>query len=219
VAEVWSSPFTARAMAWRRLVLRRPEEVYPSVLLMQSVPADKSGVLVTADLTGRGDGLTVATAWGVGGAVDGEVAETLVLRPDGSVDLVGEAKAPYRRRLAPQGGIDWLPAAAGAVLTAAEQEQLRALGTEARGCLEPTFADDGRERPWDIEFGFVDGRLSLFQVRPLAEHGPGAADRVLAALYGPPPAARTAVPLDAPPLGAVEPPAAPPTAGEEGEGR
>ncbi len=99
IARVWASPYRERAVAWRAPLLTRPEEVYTSVLLMKSVPADKSGVLVTTDLVRRRPGLTVATSWGVGGAVDGDAAETVVLEPGGGVLMVGEAKAPYRRRL------------------------------------------------------------------------------------------------------------------------
>ena len=182
IPQVWSSPYTERAMAWRSGILERPEEVYASVLLMKSVPADKSGVLVTADLATRGSGLTVATAWGVGGAVDGEAAETLVLRDDGSSDLIGEAKAPYRRRLAVGGGVDWVPAEAGPVLTAEERDALRRLAAEAARKLEPARSPAGVPLPWDIEFGFVGGRLTLFQVRPLVERGQQLADRAVAAL-------------------------------------
>ena len=177
---VWASPYTERAMAWRSGILERPEEVYASVLLMKSVPADKSGVLVTADLATRGRGLTVATAWGVGGAVDGEAAETLVLRPDGSTDLIGEAKAPYRRRLAAGGGVEWVPSDAGQVLTIEERAALRRLAEEAARKLQPARSAAGDVLPWDIEFGFVGGRLTLFQVRPLVERGQQLADRVVA---------------------------------------
>ena len=179
---VWSSPYTERAMAWRSGILERPEEVFASVLIMRSVPADKSGVLVTADLATRGEGLTVATAWGVGGAVDGEAAETLVLRPDGTIDLIGEAKAAYRRRLAAGGGVEWVAAAAGQVLTGDEIEALRRVAREAHERLEPALSPAGEPLPWDIEFGFVGGRLTLFQVRPLVERGQQRADRMVAAL-------------------------------------
>ncbi len=191
VPQVWSSPYTARAMSWRSTILTRPEEVYASVLIMKSVPADKSGVLVTADLATRGEGLTVATGWGVGGAVDGEAAETVVLRPDGSTLLVNEAKAPYKRRLAAAGGVEWVPAEAGQVLTAEERNALRRLAAEAAQRLAPATSPEGKPLPWDIEFGFVDGELTLFQVRPLVERGQQFADRVVASLapsLAPPPA-------------------------------
>jgi phosphoenolpyruvate synthase/pyruvate phosphate dikinase len=195
IAKVWASPYRERAVAWRAPLLTRPEEVYTSVLMMKSVPADKSGVLVTADLVRRLPGLTVATAWGVGGAVDGDAAETLVLEPDGGVLVVGEAKAPYRRRLKATGGVEWVPAAAGAVLTADEQTALRELAAEVAARLEPETGADGLPLPWDIEFGFVGGRLELFQIRPLVERGSARADRALAALAPRTGATFTSVPL------------------------
>jgi phosphoenolpyruvate synthase/pyruvate phosphate dikinase len=47
VSRVWASPFTARAFAWRQSRMDQPEHVYPAVLLLKSVAAEKSGVLVT----------------------------------------------------------------------------------------------------------------------------------------------------------------------------
>ena len=35
-----------------------------------------------------------------------------------------------------------------------------------RDRLEPSRDAAGRARPWDVEFGFADGRLWLFQTRP-----------------------------------------------------
>ncbi|HMB70280.1 MAG TPA: PEP/pyruvate-binding domain-containing protein [bacterium] len=183
VPRVWASPFRQRPMAWRSQLLERPEDVYTSVLLMKSVPSDKSGVLVTTDLVDRGEGLTVATSWGVGGAVDNETAETLVLLPDGGVKLVSEAKAPYRRRLSETGGVGWAPAPSGAALTEAEQEQLRALAAEVSARFPAAQGPTGPQ-PWDIEFGFVGGELTLFQIRPLVERGQFAADGIVEALVG-----------------------------------
>jgi hypothetical protein len=208
VARVWASPFEPRAMAWRRRVLINPEEVYPSVLLMKSVNSDKSGVLVTKDLTGAGEGITVATAWGVGGAVDGEAAETIVLRPDGSVTLTGDAKAPYRRRLKTEGGVEWLPASSGTILTDAEQAALRILAADARERLTPESGAGGQPLAWDMEFGFAEGKLVLFQVRPLRERGRASADRVLRALGLKRGVAQATTPLDEPPPSSQAPAAA-----------
>jgi hypothetical protein len=51
-----------------------------------------------------------------------------------------------------------------------------------------------------IEYGFVDGELTLFQIRPLVERGPQLANRIVAALVpasaAQPPAS---VALDLPP--------------------
>lgn len=182
IPQVWASVLSPRAIAWRSNLLTNPEEVYASVLLMQSVPSDKSGVMVTADLTGHAAGLTVSTGWGVGGAVAGEAVETVVLRDDGAETLVSQAKTAYQRQLNPSGGIRWMPAADGAVLTADEKRQLRALAREVQASYTPVFDEAGRRRPWDIEFGFVNGDLKLFQIRPLVERGPQLADRIVRSL-------------------------------------
>lgn len=191
IPRVWSSMLTPRALAWRGSMLARPEEVYSSVLLMRAVPAEKSGVLVTRDLIEGGEGLTVSTAWGVGGAVDGEAAEVLVLRPDGGVRLAAEAKAAYKRVLAPGGGLEVVPAPAGAVLTAEEQAALRQVARDLAARRLPARDEDGQLLPWDIEFGFVGGELTLFQIRPLIQRGNAAADAMVAQLVeggGAPPA-------------------------------
>ena len=182
IPKVWASVLSPRAIAWRSNLLRRPELVYASVLLMKSVPVDKSGVLLTQDVAQRTAGLTVSTAWGVGGAVAGETTETLVLRLDGGERLISEAKSPYRRSLSPGGGIAWRPAADGPVLTADEKAKLRALADEVAKKAQPVAGADGHYLPWDIEFGFVDGELTLFQIRPLVERGQVKADRLLARL-------------------------------------
>jgi len=184
VPRVWASVLSPRAIAWRSQLLTNPADVYASVLLMKSVPSGKSGVLVTTDLAGRGAGLTVSTAWGVGGAVAGEAAQTLTLNADGSERLISEAKAPFQRYLSEEGGVAWRRAPAGPVLTEAEVDALRELAAEVGGKYETVFDTDGRELPWDIEFGFVDGELTLFQIRPLIERGQRQADRALLATIG-----------------------------------
>lgn len=182
IPKVWASVLSPRAIAWRSNLLKRPEMVYASVLIMKSVPADKSGVLVTTDVINRSAGLTVSTAWGVGGAVAGETTETLILSTDGGEQLISEAKAPYRRSLNPEGGVTWQPAADGPVLTAAEKDRLRALAEEVERKATPAVGAQGQKLPWDVEFGFVDGRLTLFQIRPLIDRGQAKADKLLSTL-------------------------------------
>ncbi len=179
IPKVWASVLSPRAITWRSNLLQNPSQVYPSVLLMKSVRAEKSGVLISADLVGRADGITVSTAWGVGGAVAGEAAETVVLLADGSERLSSEAKTPYQRALPLSGGVHWLPAPAGPVLTGAEKQQLRRLVDEVKARLQPSLDSAGKAMPWDIEFGFVGGELTLFQIRPLVERGQVRADRVV----------------------------------------
>jgi phosphoenolpyruvate synthase/pyruvate phosphate dikinase len=182
IPRVWSSVLSPRATAWRSSLLTNPEEVYASVLLMRSVPSDKSGVMITASLGNAQPGLTVSAAWGVGGAVGGEPAETVLLHADGGETLVSEAKTAYRRAIDPAGGVTWQPAADGQVLSAEDKHALRALAREVQQRYEPVFDENGIARPWDIEFGFVDGELTLFQIRPLVERGQQLADRIVGLL-------------------------------------
>ncbi|HMB74185.1 MAG TPA: PEP/pyruvate-binding domain-containing protein, partial [Gammaproteobacteria bacterium] len=185
IPRVWASVLSPRAIAWRSSLLSNPEQVYASVLLMKSVAADKSGVMVTTNVSGTRAGVTVSAAWGVGGGVGGEATETLVLHRDGSETLVSGAKAPYARRLAPGGGLDFVSAIDGAVLSGPEKAALRELAGDVERLYRPVLDANGRPRPWDIEYGFVDGELTLFQIRPLVERGPQLADRVVAALLAP----------------------------------
>jgi len=142
IMEVWASPFTARAFAWRQSHMTKPEHVYTSILLLESVASDKSGVLVTQDIdTGNRAVFSVAVNEGLGGAVDGQAAESLRIALDGSfVHVLATATAPWRRVPDPKG-------------------DLKFLATD----------DEGNSAPADVEFGFLNGDLRLFQLRPFLE--------------------------------------------------
>ncbi|MDH3223836.1 MAG: hypothetical protein OEO23_08975, partial [Gemmatimonadota bacterium] len=164
IKQVWTSPFTERAYLWRRQILEEQGDVYPSVLLLESVPSEKSGVMITSGLeSGAPDDLTIATGEGVGAAVDGESAETILVHPDGSVTLLGQSKAVARRVLVQGGGARMVPALRpDELLAPAEIRQLRDVAER----WKRVTIDRTAGRVWDFEFGFVEGRLWLFQVRP-----------------------------------------------------
>jgi hypothetical protein len=172
ITEVWASPFSARAFAWRQNHMRGPEHVYPSVLLMQTVPAEKSGVLVTQDLaSGDRQILSVAANEGVGGAVDGQAAESLRIDTrDGAVRLLASATAARRLVPRPEGGMARLPASgADTVLAPEEIETLIEFARELPGRFPAIVDSDGRPAAADVEFAFVGGRLFLLQIRPFNE--------------------------------------------------
>ena len=172
IPAVWASPFTARAFAWRQSLMDQPEHVYPAVLLLKSVPNEKSGVLVTRDIaTGDTAVLSVAVNEGVGGAVDGQSAESLRIDTrDGSVRLLASATAAWRRMPAASGGVDKLPVSGDEqVLKDDEIRQLIALAKELPHKFPPVTDDKGQPAAADIEFGFLDGKLQLFQIRPFLE--------------------------------------------------
>lgn len=167
--DVWASPFRERAYDWRSQVLASSEHVLPSVLLLRTVAAEKSGVLVTVNIeTLAPDEITVNVNEGVAAVVDGGIAESLLLRPDGSVKLLSQARSPYRRIALPEGGFAEI-ATTGSdyVLQDSEIAQLRDLVREVKQKYPPSFDENGKPLPWDIEFGFEKGQLRLFQIRPL----------------------------------------------------
>jgi hypothetical protein len=170
IRRVWASPFTERAYDWRSRAIRGAERIYPSVIIMRAVANDKSGVIATTDLeTGDMNYVTVNASEGVSAVVDGGVAESLLLAPDGRVRLLQQCRATYRKTLAPGGGFQILPALGGDVLLEPpEIAQIRALVAEVKAKYPPAKSESGAPLPWDIEFGFEKGQLRLFQIRPLA---------------------------------------------------
>ncbi|MGE5258717.1 MAG: PEP/pyruvate-binding domain-containing protein [Hyphomicrobiales bacterium] len=172
IRQVWASPFTDRAYQWRQALMEKPEHVYVSVLLLKSVPSEKSGVMVTADVEGGRPGrLSVAVSEGVGGAVSGQTAEELRIDPGrGKTLLLAQATEPLKVVLQREGGIARVPASGTeAVLSAAEIGQLIDLAAALPQRFPLIQNAQGRPAPADVEFGFVQSRLVLFQIRPFLE--------------------------------------------------
>jgi hypothetical protein len=172
IAQVWASPFTARAFAWRQSHMTKPEHVYTSILLLESVASDKSGVLVTQDIdTGNRDVISVAVNEGLGGAVDGQAAESLRIALDGSyVRVLATATDPWWRIPNPEGGLHILPSSGSdTVLQPQEIDQIIDFAQHLPDKFPPITDDEGNSAPADVEFGFVDGDLRLFQLRPFLD--------------------------------------------------
>jgi hypothetical protein len=171
ILEVWASPYTQRAWAWRQSHMKGPEHVYPAVLLLETVPSDISGVMITQDVdTGDPGLLSVAVNEGVGGAVEGQAAESVrISRKSGAMRLMATATAPRRMAPQPAGGIAKLPVSGrDTLLTPAEAKQLIAFADEIPAKF-PQLGEDGKPVAADVEFAFVDGRLWLLQIRPFNE--------------------------------------------------
>jgi hypothetical protein len=170
IRDVWASPFRERGYRWRQKYLLNPENVYPSILLLKSADVDKSGVMITTGIVSSDPrDITVSFNWGVGGAVDGQVAESYLLRHDGADMLLSPAREPLFKRLSQQGGVE--NAAIGfekPILSRQERDQLRQLDKEIRRRLPGTPGIES-EGPYDVELGFLDGHIWLFQVRPFVE--------------------------------------------------
>jgi phosphoenolpyruvate synthase/pyruvate phosphate dikinase len=172
VKEVWASPFTERAYGWRQSHMEQPEYVFPAVVVQKSFPSEKSGVLVTVDVdTGERGWLSVAVSEGVGGAVEGQAAESLLINANtGEVRFLAQATAPLRMELSPTGGIVKVPASGTErVLQPAEIEKLVAFARTVGDRFPALQAEDGTHLPADVEFAFRGGRLTLLQIRPFVE--------------------------------------------------
>jgi hypothetical protein len=113
--------------------------------------------------------VTVNASEGVSAVVDGGVAESLLLGPDGSQRLLQQCRATYRKVCRADGGFENIPAVgADVLLTPGDVAQLRAVVAEVNRKYPPALSASGSKLPWDIEFGFEGGKLWLFQIRPLA---------------------------------------------------
>lgn len=205
LAQVWASPFSARSFAWRQSRMDKPEHTYPAVLLLKSVPNEKSGVMVTQDIdTGAGNVLSVAVNEGVGGAVDGQAAESLRIDTvSGRVTLLSQATAKMRRTLPSTGGIANLPVSGDeSVLKPNEITQLIQLYRDLPTRFPPITDAEGKPAPADIEFGFLRGRLQLFQLRPFLESVRARSSNYLISLDANlADAGKTTIPLDKAPGG------------------
>jgi hypothetical protein len=127
--------------------------------------------MITQDVdSGDRNILSVAVNEGVGGAVEGQAAESLRIdKRTGSVRLMAAATAP--RRMVPRaaGGIEKLPASGSeALLTPNETKQLIAFSDEISQRFQQ-LDDRGQPAAADVEFAFVNGRLWLLQIRPFNE--------------------------------------------------
>ncbi|UCD82904.1 MAG: hypothetical protein JSW26_16155 [Desulfobacterales bacterium] len=172
IRRVWASPFTERAYSWRQAYMQNPEHVYASVLLLKSIPADKSGVMVTADVdTGQTGWLTIAVNEGVGGAVSGQTSEELRINlANGNVRLMAHATEPYKRVILKEGGMAKVAASGTeAVLSPKDIQQLMAFARSVAERFPMLQSADGSIVPADIEFGFFQDKLVLFQIRPFLE--------------------------------------------------
>lgn len=171
IKDVWASPYTERSYKWRQRYLLNPENVFPSILIIPSVDVEYSGVMITKGVTtGGDDDVTIAFSRGAGGAVDGQAAESYLLHSDGENQLLAPAREPFFNRLPDSGGTRREVATFEApILSSSNLKALRGLAAEVRKVL-PTAPGIETDGPFDVELGFKDNKIWLFQVRPFVEN-------------------------------------------------
>jgi phosphohistidine swiveling domain-containing protein len=204
IRRVWASPFTERAYAWRQAHMENPEYVFPAVLVQRAFASEKSGVMVTADVE-RGDPawLSIAVNEGVGGAVEGQAAESLLVNATTrETRFLAQGTAPTKRLLAASGGLRSAPATGTeAILDDVEIAELVNLAAELPRSFPAVLrGEDGKAVPADVEFAFARGRLALLQIRPFVDSASARRSRYLRELDAAPEARGSErVPLDAVP--------------------
>lgn len=171
IRDVWASPYSERSYRWRQKFLLNPENVYPSILIIPSVNVEKSGVVITTGvLSGDRDDITIAFNRGAGGAVEGQHAESYLLRHDGDNVLLSPARETRFTSLPITGGVQKPNTFLNQpILSEDNLASLRKFAAKAKKKLPgaPGIETDG---PFDIELGILDDEIWLFQVRPYVEN-------------------------------------------------
>ncbi|MCF8237771.1 MAG: phosphoenolpyruvate synthase [Saprospiraceae bacterium] len=174
IREVWASPYSERSYRWRQRYLLDPENVYPSILIIPSVDAERSGVMITKGVTtGRDDQVTVAFSKGVGGAVDGQSAESWLIDNDTTMHLLAPSRETTFTAIPATGGTKKAYCdLSDRLLTPSDLAALNQMAADMRSKLHATG-------PLDIELGILADWIWLFQVRPFVENKKAAASAYL----------------------------------------
>lgn len=181
IRQVWASPYSERSYNWRQSYLLNPEDVYPSILIIPSVNVDKSGVIITKGVSNnKEDDITVAFSRGVGGAVDGQSAESYLLYSQGYNELISPSRE-YRYRTIPSTGGSELVNTnfQSPILDEYDLWKIRQLVKEVNEKMKLQLNQVG---PFDIELGFKDEKIWLFQIRPFVENRSALASEYLESL-------------------------------------
>ena len=171
IKDVWASPYTERSFKWRQKYLLNPENVFPSILVIPSVDVDYSGVLITKGInSGNEKDLTIAFSRGAGGAVDGQSAETYTIYNEGGYRLLAPARETFYNSLPITGGtVKKRASFEKRVVNEKNINEIRDFAKIIRKTL-PKETKSDYKGAYDVELGFQNDRLWLFQIRPFVEN-------------------------------------------------
>ena len=171
IKDVWASPYSERSFKWRQKYLLNPENVFPSILVIPSVDVDYSGVLITKGISsGNPEDLTIAFSRGAGGAVDGQSAETYLIKDIGGTQLLAPAREMYHNRLPATGGTEKrMSTFENFILSHENIKEIRDFAKTIRITM-PRETQSDYEGAYDVELGFQNNKLWLFQIRPFVEN-------------------------------------------------
>ncbi|WP_179346537.1 PEP/pyruvate-binding domain-containing protein [Winogradskyella ursingii] len=167
IKRVWASAYTERSFKWRQKYLSNPENVFPSILIIPSVDVDYSGVMITKGInSGNDNDLTVAFSRGAGGAVDGQSAETRLITNETDM-VLAPARQPDYIRLPESGGTKkYYTYFDEPILNQKNIEDIRDIARKVRAKM----GSESSGQAFDVEFGFQNDKLWLFQIRPFVEN-------------------------------------------------
>ncbi|TVZ51299.1 PEP/pyruvate-binding domain-containing protein [Dokdonia sp. Hel_I_53] len=170
IKDVWASPYTERSFKWRQQYLSNPENVFPSILIIPSVDVDYSGVMITKGINmGTDEDLTIAFSRGAGGAVDGQAAETRLVTTTGDRLLSPARQADYIRLPSKGGVAKKIATFDKQILNTKNIEDIRKIAEAIRTRL-PEMTGSDYDGAYDVELGFENNKLWLFQIRPFVEN-------------------------------------------------
>lgn len=169
IKKVWASAYTERSFKWRQSYLLNPENVFPSILIIPSVDVDYSGVMITKGINvGNDNDLTVAFSRGAGGAVDGQMAETRLITKNDSKLLSPARQIDYIRLPFSGGTKHYFTSFEKEILSKENIEDIRKIAKKIREKMAKNKNE--KNQIYDVEFGFKDDKLWLFQIRPFVEN-------------------------------------------------
>ena len=181
IRDVWASPYTERSYRWRQKFLLNPENVFPSILILPTVNVESSGVMI---IRPEGDA-TVAFSRGAGGAVEGQAAETYAMDRNGGVRLLAPSREVQFNVLPDTGGVSKARASFETpVLDAGQPEMLHRLAAVIQERMASVLPEAGGA--FDVEVGFYNGEIRLFQARPFVENKNARSSAYLNSLDPPP---------------------------------
>ena len=171
IKDVWASPYTERSFKWRQKYLLNPENVFPSILVIPSVDVDYSGVMITTGInSGNSKDLTIAFSRGAGGAVDGQSAEAYELNFEGTSKLIAPSREPLFNSLPITGGTAKKSATfENSILNEQNIKEIRELASTIRQKMAKEVNAEYKGA-YDVELGFKNNKLWLFQIRPFVEN-------------------------------------------------
>ena len=170
IKKVWASPYTERSFKWRQKYLNNPENVFPSILIIPSVDVEYSGVMITKGINrGTDDDLTVAFSRGAGGAVDGQIAETRLITSSTNYLLAPAREESYLRLPSTGGTTKNITTFQTEILNEKNISDIKNIAQEIRSKI-PQETGTEYKGAWDVELGFANNKLWLFQIRPFVEN-------------------------------------------------